>query len=329
MANSTGKISIIIPVYNSASFLDDCIGSIRSQSYKNIEIVAVNDGSTDNSAEILDALKADDFKVIHQENGGVSAARNVGIKNATGEYVCFVDADDILPENSLQNMIDGIGDADIYTGRIFPLSAYRSGLDKPNNEKKRYSWCGSEMVRKCIEDNFNIQSSCGKLYRYDVVKDIEFPVGYKYNEDSYFVFLTATTNPKINVVDEIAYLCRENLSSASRKGFVESKYDMIKLAEKKHAIVLEKYPEFKDIADNFLLRSRMSYLNNLIDATSKGTFKRCVEQKKIIEKLKYAYISSDAASDMLLKRLTTYFLIYYAYRKLRNFVVGLKNKKLR
>ena len=91
-------ISIIIPVYNVEKYLKECVDSVRKQTYKNLEIILIDDGSKDNSGKLCDELAKEDnrIKVIHKENGGLSDARNVGIENATGEYIQFIDSDDFV-----------------------------------------------------------------------------------------------------------------------------------------------------------------------------------------------------------------------------------------
>lgn len=98
------KISVIVPVYNVDKYLKKCIESIISQTYKNIEIIFIDDGSTDNSGKILDEYKINDKRIIvvHKENGGVSSARNVGIDNASGKYICFADSDDFLSNDYVE-----------------------------------------------------------------------------------------------------------------------------------------------------------------------------------------------------------------------------------
>lgn len=100
------KVSIIVPVYNVEKYLEKCLKSLISQSYKNIEIILIDDGSKDNSGRICDEYKRKDsrIKVIHKENAGVSEARNSGIQKATGKYLCFVDADDFVMDNYVEYM---------------------------------------------------------------------------------------------------------------------------------------------------------------------------------------------------------------------------------
>ena len=98
------KISVIVPVYNVEKYLTKCVDSIMNQTYKDLEIILVDDGSTDNSGKICDEYVKKDkrFKVIHKKNGGLSDARNVGIKNSTGEYLSFIDSDDYIDNDMIE-----------------------------------------------------------------------------------------------------------------------------------------------------------------------------------------------------------------------------------
>ena len=103
---AAAKVSIIVPVYNVASYLSKCLDSCINQTLYDIEIICVDDGSTDNSGELLDEYKAVDsrIQVIHKENGGLSSARNYGLDHANGDYIAFVDADDWIEENTFERL---------------------------------------------------------------------------------------------------------------------------------------------------------------------------------------------------------------------------------
>ena len=105
-------VSIIVPVYNCQQFLDRCIKSILNQSYKNIEVIVVNDGSSDNSLSIAESFAQDDsrMKVFTKENGGPSSSRNYGLNKVSGEFITFVDADDYIDEYMIENMIDKVNE---------------------------------------------------------------------------------------------------------------------------------------------------------------------------------------------------------------------------
>lgn len=118
------KVSIIVPVYNAENYLELSINSVLSQSYLYWELILVNDGSTDRSASICDKYALNDYRisVYHTANHGVTAARKFGADCATGEWICFLDADDILPRNSLQTMVEKSGDCDVVVGNKHIIS---------------------------------------------------------------------------------------------------------------------------------------------------------------------------------------------------------------
>ena len=108
------KFSIIVPVYNVEKYIKKCINSILNQTYKNYEIIIINDGSTDKSKKILESYKnIDNIKIINQTNKGLSVARNIGIKNASGDYLLFVDSDDYIDNDLLENLNKNITDEEI------------------------------------------------------------------------------------------------------------------------------------------------------------------------------------------------------------------------
>lgn len=124
--SSTPLISVIVPVYNSASFLKRCVDSIRNQTYENLEIILIDDGSTDGSGALCDAFQAEDprIRVIHQANGGLSCARNRGLDLCGGEYIAFVDSDDTIESDYLYTLVTSIGDADyVSSGFVYKNSS--------------------------------------------------------------------------------------------------------------------------------------------------------------------------------------------------------------
>ena len=143
------KISIIVAVYNVEKYLKRSLDSILNQSYKNIEVIIVNDGSTDNSRNICEkyAELYSNIKVIHKENGGLSSARNIGIENATGEYIGFVDSDDYISSNMFEEMYNRIIESDsdiaissfnyVKEGKILPEDNSGDTCIFTNSEKSK------------------------------------------------------------------------------------------------------------------------------------------------------------------------------------------------
>ena len=105
-------VSIIVPVYNSKEFLPECLSSILCQHYSDIEVLLIDDGSTDGSGQLCDNYSAEDKRIraIHKKNGGVSSARNIGLEKATGEWVMFLDSDDLLTEDAIENLMRDVND---------------------------------------------------------------------------------------------------------------------------------------------------------------------------------------------------------------------------
>lgn len=108
-----GQISVIVPAYNVEEYIIDCVESICNQSYKNLEIIIIDDGSTDATGEICDAFDDSRIKVIHQKNQGLSGARNTGILEARGEYLAFVDSDDYIKPDMLEKLVSIMGDKEV------------------------------------------------------------------------------------------------------------------------------------------------------------------------------------------------------------------------
>jgi len=126
------EISVIIPAYNNEKYIAETLKSLQAQSFKDFEVIIVNDGSTDNTQKIIDSFDDDRIKSVVQENAGVSAARNRGIKEATGEYVCFLDADDLYEKNSLEGFYNCAkeNDADLVLGRIKRFDDYHEYVNE-------------------------------------------------------------------------------------------------------------------------------------------------------------------------------------------------------
>ena len=137
-------VSVIVPVYNVYPYLRDCVQSVQAQSYQNWELLLVDDGSTDGSGELCDELAVEDgrIRVFHKPNGGLSDARNHGMHHARGEYFCFLDSDDLLPENALEKLV-GLCEqhrADVAMGQLLQFETEPSGRPERPVEQ-RYSRC--------------------------------------------------------------------------------------------------------------------------------------------------------------------------------------------
>lgn len=218
------KVSVIVPVYNVKDYVDECINSIVSQSYKDIEIIIVDDGSKDGSGERCDewATKDSRIVVLHQKNMGLSEARNTGLDVASGEYITFIDSDDYYEVDALQTLVYNAekNNADMVVCKGKRVS--ENGKQSISEEVIDYSdsFIDEETFwRRYINDMYYIVV-WSKLYRRDVFSDIRFPVG-EINEDEAILWMVLSKCKKIYATNDIVYNYRIRNSSIMRSNFSE------------------------------------------------------------------------------------------------------------
>ena len=202
-------ISIIVPVYNVEKYISRCVESLIGQSYKNIEIILVDDGSTDESGMICEqyANKDNRIKVIHKKNGGLSDARNVAIPLSKGEYISFVDSDDWVSKFYIENLYNAITKnySDIAMSWFENVFEDRNIASKPVNILEKYQCMNVEMCLKKMLYQDNIETSAwGKLYKRQIIEKLRYPVGKLY-EDIPVTYSAITLSSKIVVIKNIDY----------------------------------------------------------------------------------------------------------------------------
>ena len=227
----TGKISIIVPVYKVEEYLKRCIESIMGQSYQNIEIILVDDGSPDNCPEMCDefAKQDDRIKVVHKKNGGLSDARNVGLENASGKYVMYVDSDDYIELDACRRLLEGMQeDVDIVVGAIKEINGKEIGYQKHTNLVSGKKYSSKEFVIKSIQKNEWYAPAVLNLYRKDFLirNNLYYKVGFYYEDIEMLprLFLAAD---QVVYVDYLFYnyIIRDN--SIMTSNITEEKKNMV------------------------------------------------------------------------------------------------------
>lgn len=230
------KISIIIPIYNSEKFLQKCFESIRVQTFTDFEVIAINDGSTDDSGNICDKYASMDnrFKVIHKKNEGVSIARNTGIKQSCGKYITFIDSDDWVDEDYLQNLHNG---ANNKTDLIV------SGIVRENNDNSKiylnicdkfFSSRDANWIHKLVKSRL-LFGPCNKLYKASIINDynLTFPLNISYGEDRIFNYEYLKYVSHICTLSYTGYHYRQllgnSLTTISRTNMFELEYSQWQL----------------------------------------------------------------------------------------------------
>ena len=234
-------ISVIVPVYRVEKYLDRCLRSITEQTYRNLEIILVDDGSPDRSGAICDAWAAKDSRilVVHKENAGAGAARNTGLDVATGDIVSMIDSDDYLEihmyEHLLSLMQDGvdIAECDI-------CWTERDDLPMEDGSKAEIRVCDVEdAMRLHIRDEIFCQTPPNKLYRREMIGDIRFPEG-NLIDDEYFTYRVIGNARKLARSSACMYAYRQQPGSAMHKAFslrrlqgLEAKVQRLEYLEKR------------------------------------------------------------------------------------------------
>lgn len=265
-------VSIIVPVYDTEEYLPNCVESILRQTYSNIEVILVDDESPDNCPQICEDYVEKDSRVqvIHQNNKGVSGARNTGLSAAKGNYIMFVDSDDQLFDNSVEVLLGDAKkhNADIVSGDKITIDQYghvSNGSD--NHEKTIYS--GHEPLILSLDGERHTSSACAKLYRKDFINDLFFEEGKNTNEDGFFVFQCYMRQPILvqHNIPVYKYIYREN--SCTKQKFSDKLCSMLYFCEKKMHMVEETYPQYIGKAHNMEVRTNLLFLDRLCGTTEK------------------------------------------------------------
>lgn len=309
------EISIIIPIYNTGNFLKKCLDSVLNQTFKNIEVILINDGSTDNSGDICDnyAKKDSRVKVIHKQNEGVSVARNTGIQTATGEYIGFIDSDDWIAPDMYEKMYNNAIETKSYIVMCDAVTKYDNKPDEEDTITQLNNSCILE--KKEIYPSLLMEiagSACRCIYKREILinNNIIFPVGIKFSEDRIFNILAMGYSQKISYIKEPYYF------RYMRKGSAVNKYyeNMINMVFRARECTMEAIDtawncdqKYKDMYENQTVALTFSAINNEFSKDSKKTFKEKYNNvKKICKNEEIRYTIKRAKKTDLRSKLIVY-----------------------
>ena len=243
-------ISVIVPVYKVEPYLDRCVRSIVEQTYTDLEIILVDDGSPDNCPAMCDAWAERDsrVKVIHKQNGGLSDARNAGMDIATGEYIGFVDSDDwIAPEmyQILYNMLQR-DQSDIAACRIRMFWAEHTppSMLTPAGQKVLDRESAMSAI---VEERELKQPVWYKLYRHEIISSIRFPVG-KYHEDVFWSYQAVGAAQRVSVTDIPCYFYMQRSGSIMGEGFSLRRLDALEACAQRQQYIEQRFPQLSEQA---------------------------------------------------------------------------------
>lgn len=272
-------MSVIIPVYNAAQYIQQCIDSILKQTYSDFELILVDDGSTDSSREICKRCEKQDDRVkyIYKENGGVSSARNEGIRLAKGTYVAFVDSDDILKSDMLKILMSGNSD--------FAMCGYELYDDISSTVCEQFmcpTLCGTmsdltHKIRNYISPPY-LLGPCFKLFKKNIITEnsVIFPLDLSYGEDAVFVLKYLAYCKTVSISSYIGYSYRKHGSESLSSRFLANKIDINYRINTLIDILLQKenVSERSQILAERMLECFVSYEKELIRSTISRREKR-------------------------------------------------------
>lgn len=274
------RVSIIIPMYNAEDYIDFCIKSLLEQTYKDLEIIMVDDGSIDRTYEICNEYKEKNrnIKIIKKENGGAADARNIGIANATGDYYTFVDSDDFIDKNYIERIVKIIEKekCDIVITNLQKVQ--RRNIKKIYNKKiKKYIFSSEQAIEAVMYQKKFDSAVIGKFFNKRCFEEIKFPKGNIYEDIAIICNLFDMANKIVFTnVNGYYYFIREE--SITHSKFVSQKMQLIGVCEANQKFIAEKYPRLEKAA---IARKTNSALHLYLQISNDEKYKYNKEENKI------------------------------------------------
>ena len=283
-------ITMVIPVYKVEEYLDKCMSSVVNQSYKNLEIILIDDGGQDNCPKMCDAWAKKDkrVKVIHKENGGLSDARNAGIKCAKGKYICFVDSDDFLHKDYVKLHYENITkyDADITICKYKDFRDESLIVDEEINSVDSVVFDKNELISEMFQrGRVNFITAWSKMYKKEIFDNLEFMKG-RIHEDEFIVHRVFSLCDKAVFVPEVLYYYRQREGSiVTNKNFTERNLDSFYAIEDRYNFFVN--TQFEELAYQCVLNTIIyCYCKAKYMSADKKFLKFYLEQYKKYYKMK-------------------------------------------
>lgn len=291
-------VSIIVPVYNVEKYLEKCLDSLIDQTYRNLQIILVDDGSGDSSGTICDRYAAQDnrIQVIHKKQSGVSAARNTGLEAVKGSYICFADSDDWIDEKMIETMYENMVEEKAQISIIGYDMVWEDGRSqKKSDENAYYVWNQREAIAQWMTQKIFKGFMCDKMFDKEIFTEIRFPEDRSYMEDVAIgldLFAKAET---VVYSGKIGYHYLQRQGSATNSGFQERELLGITEAEKMIRFSKEHQGIYDKEAYSRLLINVYTILERIVLTGSKKDKERIPELKKVLREYK-GYVKGGAVN---------------------------------
>lgn len=295
--NKRPLITVVVPVYNVQDYLQACVNSIINQRYKNLEIILVDDGSTDSSGRLCDEYSEMDKRiiVIHQNNAGLSGARNAAIEIAKGDYITFVDSDDTINDDMISSLYELMIKNDAELAVTGLRSFWEDGTTKSNSHGNKviiYNKC--EALDCFLFNDYLTPCVCGKLYKMSLWQDIRCPLG-KLHEDQFTTYKLIDKCSVVVFATDAKYNYRKRNGSIGHSSFSERTYDLYIGINEEYNYISSKYGKSCPNVDVEKITWELVFVNLMICAGKKDELlikkTRKFARKSITKVLKCGYIN--------------------------------------
>lgn len=281
-------ISVIIPIYKVEEYLSKCIDSVINQTYKNLEIILVDDGSPDNCPKMCDEWAKNDnrIKVIHKKNGGLSDARNAGIDIAKGEYLTFIDSDDYIDNEYISTLCYLIKKYNSDISMVDIKRVFDNGKIYNTSNNEEFVMTQEEFFEKMLYGERDLDNSASaKLYKKELFNDVKYPVGRLY-EDTATTYKIIFKSNQIPVLSKSLYNYAIRSTSIVQGNFSQKKLEIIDSTKEMTDAIIKKYPDLKKACKRKVVWSYLSTLSQL--SFSQTRYKELEKElrKKVLENKK-------------------------------------------
>lgn len=292
------KISVIIPVYNVEKYLNKCIRSVLAQTYKNIEILLVDDGSDDNSGNICDEWAAKDSRIIvfHKKNGGQGTARNLALDNIKGDYVLFVDSDDEIDCYMIEKMLKPMDEKcyDLVMCGFKVNNGFRT-VDA-NWYKDSIRMNNTELIKAYIVDGLIFTGPVCKLFARHLFNSIRFP-NFRANEDAFILHHIFDICKNAAIISDHLYTINLRAGSTEGRSFNENKMHLIDCAVDLRQFIKSKYPEYSSYVESKVLKDSVYLLSRMYSDNSEYQYSELENQLIQIVNNEVKYLSDIGMND--------------------------------
>lgn len=268
-------ISVIVPSYNVAPYLQRCVDSLIGQTYSDLEIILVDDGSTDDTGILCDRIAEGDsrIKVIHKENGGLSDARNAGIDIATGEFYSFIDGDDFIEPDTYEVMMKEMNDPQVsIVAGGFIVTDVQGNTRISMSPERQYLTKEEAFMDLLGGENYITQSSCNKLFRSSLFEKIRYKKGIL-NEDMEILPRLLDVSNDVVLLNKAVYHYIKKPGSITTADYSMERYRAIEVERDIYLLCKNKYPKLQPYASFYELKSLYEMLCNLVGCANYKDFK--------------------------------------------------------